>query len=77
MDNNGLLLHDKNGKLVFDNGYKVLVFIENYGGNDVVAFSPHDVIEHIRRLLPRLRRRIARLDPGSGCRGGAGRRPRG
>ncbi|HEX2591294.1 MAG TPA: L,D-transpeptidase [Rhizomicrobium sp.] len=37
MDNSGLLLHDKNGKIVFDNGYKVLVFIENYGGDNVVA----------------------------------------
>jgi hypothetical protein len=37
MDNNGLLLHDKSGKIVFDSGYKVLVFVENYGGNDMVA----------------------------------------
>ncbi len=37
MANDGLMLHDKNGKLVFDDGYKVLVFIENYGGDDVVA----------------------------------------
>lgn len=37
MDNNGLLLHDKNGKIVFNDGYKVLVFVENYGGNDMVA----------------------------------------
>lgn len=37
IDNNGLLIHDRNGKIVFDDGYKVLVFIENYGGNDMVA----------------------------------------
>jgi lipoprotein-anchoring transpeptidase ErfK/SrfK len=37
MDNNGLLLHDKNGKIVFGDGYKVLVFVENYGGDDMVA----------------------------------------
>jgi lipoprotein-anchoring transpeptidase ErfK/SrfK len=37
MDNNGLLLHDKGGKIVLADGYKVLVFIENYGGNDMVA----------------------------------------
>ncbi len=37
MDNNGLLVHDKNGKVLYSEGYKVLVFVENYGGNDVVA----------------------------------------
>jgi lipoprotein-anchoring transpeptidase ErfK/SrfK len=37
MANDGLLLHDKNGKIVYADGYKVLVFIENYGGDDVVA----------------------------------------
>jgi lipoprotein-anchoring transpeptidase ErfK/SrfK len=37
MSNNGILVHDKNGKIAFDNGYKVLVFVENYGGDNVVA----------------------------------------
>jgi hypothetical protein len=37
MSNDGMLKHDKQGNLVFANGYKVLVFIENYGGQDTVA----------------------------------------
>ncbi len=37
MSNDGLLMHDAQGNLKFAEGYKVLVFIENYGGNDVVA----------------------------------------
>jgi lipoprotein-anchoring transpeptidase ErfK/SrfK len=37
MSNDGLLMHDAQGQLKFSEGYKVLVFIENYGGNNVVA----------------------------------------
>jgi lipoprotein-anchoring transpeptidase ErfK/SrfK len=37
MSNDGLLMHDADGKLKFAEGYKVLVFIENYGGDNVVA----------------------------------------
>ena len=37
MSNDGLLMHDAQGQLKFAEGYKVLVFIENYGGNNVVA----------------------------------------
>jgi lipoprotein-anchoring transpeptidase ErfK/SrfK len=37
MSNDGMLLHDANGTLQMAKGYKVLVFIENYGGENVVA----------------------------------------
>lgn len=37
MSNDGLLMHDADGRLKFAEGYKVLVFIENYGGQNVVA----------------------------------------
>jgi lipoprotein-anchoring transpeptidase ErfK/SrfK len=37
MDNNGFLMHDKAGNLEYAEGYKVLVFIENDGGANVVA----------------------------------------
>ncbi len=37
MANNGLLLHDANGHLEYTHGYRVLVFIENFGGENVVA----------------------------------------
>lgn len=37
MANDGMLLHDRDGRLELTKGYKVLVFIENYGGSEVVA----------------------------------------
>ena len=37
MSNNGALMHDPAGNLKMADGYKVLVFIENYGGQNVVA----------------------------------------
>jgi len=37
MSNDGLLMHDAQGRVKFAEGYKVLVFIENYGGDNVVA----------------------------------------
>jgi len=37
MSNNGLLMHDKAGNLQYAEGYKVLVLIENNGGDDTVA----------------------------------------
>ena len=37
MSNEGILLHDPSGKVQLAQGYKVLVFIENYGGENVVA----------------------------------------
>jgi len=37
MSTDGLFLHDAHGKLRYAEGYKVLVFIENYGGENVVA----------------------------------------
>jgi lipoprotein-anchoring transpeptidase ErfK/SrfK len=37
MSNDGLMMHDAEGKLQLAEGYKVLVFIENYGGDNVVA----------------------------------------
>jgi lipoprotein-anchoring transpeptidase ErfK/SrfK len=37
MSNDGMLMHDAAGNLQMARGYKVLVFIENYGGEDVVA----------------------------------------
>lgn len=37
MSNQGILLHDASGKLQMAEGYKVLVFIEDFGGDNVVA----------------------------------------
>ncbi len=37
MSNDGILWHDRNGNLRETDGYRVLVFIENYGGDNVVA----------------------------------------
>ena len=37
MSNDGLLMHDAGGNLQLAQGYKVLVFVENYGGENVVA----------------------------------------
>jgi predicted transglutaminase-like cysteine proteinase len=37
MSNQGILLHDAGGQLQFAQGYKVLIFIENYGGNENVV----------------------------------------
>ena len=37
MSNDGLLMHDALGRVQYADGYKVLVFIENYGGENVVA----------------------------------------
>lgn len=37
MSNDGILLHDANGDVQLADGYKVLVFIEDYGGENVVA----------------------------------------
>lgn len=37
MSNDGLLMHDAQGRIQLADGYKVLVFIENYGGDNVVA----------------------------------------
>jgi hypothetical protein len=37
MHNDGALAHDRKGTLVMADGYKVLIFIEDYGGEDVVA----------------------------------------
>lgn len=38
MSNEGLMMHDAEGHVRMEEGYKVLVFIENYGGgNNVVA----------------------------------------
>jgi len=37
MANDGMMLHDTAGNLEMTKGYKVLVFIENYGGENVVA----------------------------------------
>jgi len=37
MANNGVLLHTADGHVEMAEGYKVLVFIENYGGENVVA----------------------------------------
>ena len=37
MNNDGLLMHDVSGNLKFAEGYKVLVLIENNGGDNVVA----------------------------------------
>jgi lipoprotein-anchoring transpeptidase ErfK/SrfK len=37
MANDGVLMHDSKGNLEMANGYKVLVYIENYDGENVVA----------------------------------------
>ena len=37
MSNQGILMHDASGNLKMAEGYKVLVFIEDYGGENVVA----------------------------------------
>jgi len=37
MSNDGIILHDSDGKVQLANGYKVLVFIEDYGGENLVA----------------------------------------
>ena len=37
MSNDGLVLRDADGRPQFARGYKVLVFIENYGGRNVIA----------------------------------------
>jgi lipoprotein-anchoring transpeptidase ErfK/SrfK len=37
MSNDGILLHDPTGQVRMAEGYKVLVFIENYGGKDNVV----------------------------------------
>jgi lipoprotein-anchoring transpeptidase ErfK/SrfK len=37
MSNDGLLMHDAEGHVQMAEGYKVLVFIENYGGGDNVV----------------------------------------
>ena len=37
MSNDGVLLHTTDGRVEMAEGYKVLVFIENYGGQNVVA----------------------------------------
>ncbi len=37
MSNDGVLMHDRAGNLNMAEGYKVLVFVENYGGENVVA----------------------------------------
>ena len=37
MSNDGLLMHDAEGNLQYAGGYKVLVVIENNGGDNVVA----------------------------------------
>ena len=37
MSNQGILMHDASGNLKMAEGYKVLIFIEDYGGQNVVA----------------------------------------
>ena len=37
ISNDGVMMHDTDGRLQLTEGYKVLVFIENYGGQNVVA----------------------------------------
>ena len=37
MSNDGFLMRDAQGRVKFAEGYEVLVFIEDYGGNNVVA----------------------------------------
>jgi lipoprotein-anchoring transpeptidase ErfK/SrfK len=37
MSNAGVMMHDASGNLQLTDGYKVLVFVENFGGDNVVA----------------------------------------
>ena len=37
MSNEGIIVHDADGHVQLAEGYKVLVFIENCGGENVVA----------------------------------------
>ena len=37
MSNRGAFMHDREGRLKMTDGYRVLVYIENYGGRDMVA----------------------------------------
>ena len=37
MSNDGIVLHDAKGDVQLSEGYKVLVVIENYGGENLVA----------------------------------------
>ena len=37
MSNDGILMHDANGQVQLADGYRVLVFIEDFGGENVVA----------------------------------------
>lgn len=37
MSNDGVLMHSTDGRIELTAGYKVLVFVENYGGENVVA----------------------------------------
>lgn len=37
ISNDGLMVHDSDGRLELTKGYRVLVFVENYGGENVVA----------------------------------------
>lgn len=37
MSNDGVMMHDATGNLQLADGYKVLVFVEDYGGENVVA----------------------------------------
>jgi hypothetical protein len=37
MSNDGAFLRDRKGRLVMAEGYRVLVFIEDYGGKNIVA----------------------------------------
>jgi hypothetical protein len=37
MSNDGILMHDAGGHVQFAQGYKVLIFIENYGGDENVV----------------------------------------
>ena len=37
ISNDGVMVHDTDGRLQLAQGYRVLVFIENYGGENVVA----------------------------------------
>ena len=37
MNNDGLVLRDADGRPQYERGYRVLVFIENYGGRNVIA----------------------------------------
>jgi hypothetical protein len=37
MSNQGELMRDRDGKLVFNKGYRVLVYIDSYGGQELVS----------------------------------------